>query len=267
MNVYRIVDLFSNANILQARFRGRKVRAKSKKALRLILARLEKANENARLNPNTTLTLGEKTAAALRTLQNAPMISALIKACQALQMSTLYSKDSCEKFVYTDSAHILFSLIQSCNRSTPHQELLRLSLLVLLNVCRYPALAAYMGEDGDGSSPSEILIDLMQMFRDKQDVFKLSTHLLGTLVECSAHARTVCLIEGNKRRLDGIFQILERKQRIETKCKSAGPSSKTVVDKNRRLSGSSRDTLKHREDGYEHLDALTCMKNLLALMQ
>eukprot|EP01033_Poteriospumella_lacustris_P001657 gene1657-1209_t len=271
----RCRQLLRSFRAIVARFRGRKVRKQSKKKLREIISRLEKANEQARLHPTTTMTLGQKTAAALHTLQTAKMISALIKACQALQTSTLYSRDSCEKFVMTDSARILFALIQSCNRSQPHQELLRLCLLVLLNVTRYPHLSEHIGDDCDesGANAADVLIDLMQMFRDKQSVFKLSTHLLGTIVECSAHAKSVCAVPGNKRRLDGIAQILERKQRIESKCKSHGSSATNLLNslsspdhKNRRLSGSSRDSLKEREDGYEHLDAVTSMKNLLSLM-
>lgn len=93
------------------------------------MVRLQKATEEARLNPGSIPTLGQKTATALQILQSAKMISALIKACQALQTSTLYSKDSCEKFVMTNSARILLTLIQSCNRSQPHQELLRYQIV------------------------------------------------------------------------------------------------------------------------------------------
>jgi abnormal spindle-like microcephaly-associated protein len=274
----RIRRMLKSFNTIVARFRGRKVRKQSKKKIQAILIRLEKANEEARLNPGSNLTLGQKTAAALNTLQTAKMISALIKACQALQTSTLYSQDSCEKFVMTDSARIVLALIQTCNRSQPHQELLRLCLLVLLNVSRYPHLAEHIGEDIDdsGANAADVLMDLMQMFRDKQCVFKLATHLLGTLVGCSEHAKSVCLVPGNKRRLDGIAQILERKQRIESKCKSHqfGGSGANLLNllaspdhKTRRQSGSFRDSLKEREDGYEHLNALMCMKILLALME
>lgn len=88
-----------------------------------MLLRLRQAK--LRWSEGGPLTLGQKTAAALITLQTAKTISAAIKACQVLQVSTQYSRDSCEKFVFTNSAVILLQLIQSCNRSTPHQELLR----------------------------------------------------------------------------------------------------------------------------------------------
>jgi abnormal spindle-like microcephaly-associated protein len=66
-------------------------------------------------------------------------------------------------------------LIRSCNRSTPHQELLKHALVVLLNVGRHKALAPNVAE---GDDCTDILIDLMQMFRDKRSIFCLAGNII-----------------------------------------------------------------------------------------
>lgn len=42
-----------------------------------------------------------------------------------LFVSTNHSTKCCEAFTYAGAFKILFDLMKSCNRSTPHQELLR----------------------------------------------------------------------------------------------------------------------------------------------
>lgn len=73
-------------------------------------------------------------------------------------------------------------MIRSCNRSTPHQELLKHALVVLLNVGRHKALAPNVAE---GDDSADILIDLMQMFRDKRSIFCLAgntyTHYINII--------------------------------------------------------------------------------------
>lgn len=62
---------------------------------------------------------------ALQQLQKGKMISQLLKACATLELSTQLSKKCSEAFAKSGASKILFALIRSCNRSTPHQELLR----------------------------------------------------------------------------------------------------------------------------------------------
>lgn len=71
------------------------------------------------------LTLHAKAQHALDLLHKGRMMSHNMKACQYLLLYTSYSKEICELFVYTNSAAILFNLLLTCNRSTPHQELLK----------------------------------------------------------------------------------------------------------------------------------------------
>jgi abnormal spindle-like microcephaly-associated protein len=91
--------------------------------------RIQAAEAKARADPS--LRLGKQTVAALHTLQTGKMISALLKACQVLQLSTQVSRYCCEAFAQAEAASILFGLLRSCNRSQPHQELLRYTKIIM----------------------------------------------------------------------------------------------------------------------------------------
>jgi hypothetical protein len=86
----------------------------------LNIASLENSNNNQK-----GLTLHTKAKNALNLLHHGKMISHYMKGCQYLVNYTNYCKEICELFVYTNSSGVLFRLLQTCNRSTPHQELLK----------------------------------------------------------------------------------------------------------------------------------------------
>lgn len=85
--------------------------------------RIRQAELRARSDPS--LRLGRRTAAALATLQNGKQVSQILKALQFLQLSTQVSKHCCASFAEGGATGVLFGLLRSCNRSQPHQELLR----------------------------------------------------------------------------------------------------------------------------------------------
>ena len=147
------------------------------KALRV---RIIDAEKRAIADPN--LCLAKQTKTSLEVLQSGKMISHLLKACQTLELSTQVSVKCCQAFTEAQASSVLFGLIRSCNRSTPHQEVLRHALVVLLNVARHTQLAAFVAQSSDST---DVLVDLMQMFRDKQPIFSLSCELLGRLAAAS----------------------------------------------------------------------------------
>jgi abnormal spindle-like microcephaly-associated protein len=85
--------------------------------------RIRAAELKARADPS--LRLGKRTVAALATLQNGKQVSQILKALQFLQVSTQISKHCCASFAEGGATAVLFGLLRSCNRSQPHQELLR----------------------------------------------------------------------------------------------------------------------------------------------
>ena len=87
-------------------------------------------------------------------------------------------------------------------------------MCVLLNVTREKAHAVKLAESFDGI---ELLVDLMQMFRDKKQIFVLSCELLCRLAGGSQKIKSDCAKAEMRKRLEGIMHIMQRKGKIESK--------------------------------------------------
>jgi abnormal spindle-like microcephaly-associated protein len=104
------------------------VRKHSSKKLQALRKRIFESQQRAAADP--TRILGRQTQSALVMLQTGKMVSQLKKACQMLFVSTQISARCCEAFTHAGAFNILFDLLKSCNRSTPHQELLRYVIFI-----------------------------------------------------------------------------------------------------------------------------------------
>jgi len=166
----------------QAVIRGRLVRSKCSKKVRVRAARIEAANSHARANPR--LRLGNRTRAALDILLKSKSLSEIMEAVTILEIATRLSEVCCASFVEAEATNILFVLIRTCNRSLPHIKLLHGVLLTMSNVAKYdyllPSMATVTGV--------EVFLDLVQMFRDKDAVFCLVVALLERVVGSSEEA-------------------------------------------------------------------------------
>lgn len=131
-------------------------------------------------------------------------------------------------------------------------------MIVLLNVARHPSLASSVAQCSDAT---DVLVDLMQMFRDKKSIFCLSCELLGRLAAaseaikvsnrltatsadnlplCSTHSshfsllprssqlQNTCNTTDYRKRLDGILSIIERKHRLDARVKNIGGGKAAV---------------------------------------
>ena len=125
-------------------------------------------------------------------------------------MSTRLSPVCCERLASHHAIPILLFLIQSCNRSQPHMEVLRLALNVLRNLAlcdktvtkvrptradarRGPGAGtdvfavprvvhAHVGAQlFETTDVIEVLSELMQIFRDSTDIFVRSLQVLAIL--------------------------------------------------------------------------------------
>ena len=151
----------------QAFHRALQVRRQMTTQVRVVYENIMVANAHARSNPE--MKLSTRTQAALLTLQKGKMISHVLKACQTLEYSTSYSVVCCSNFVIASASKILFTLIRSCNRSTPHQELLR---YVSMGVRVYSCWSGCWSGCWRSSSMARIYLN-MQSFSFCQN----STHL------------------------------------------------------------------------------------------
>lgn len=167
----------------QSVFRGLRVRRTTAAALKSIFHKLKQAN--ARSLGGSNLCIGYKTMSALQQLQNSRSLSEIMAAIRVLEMATRLSEQCCESFSRAKAADILFSLIRTCNRSLPHVELLHFILLTMWNVARYDHLLSSL----ETATATEVYLDLVQMFRDKESVFCLAVSLLDRVIKNSGEVR------------------------------------------------------------------------------
>ena len=162
--------------LLQTVYRGHLVRlARSRKA-RAAAIRIKRANRDALAEPQ--MKLGVRTSSALVVLQTSKRLSEIMRAITTLEVSTRLSRKCCVAFAQADAPSILYDLIRSCNRSLPHIELLHYILLTLTNVASHSLLLPSIATE----TSIEILMDLIQMFRDKENVFCLAVSLMERIV-------------------------------------------------------------------------------------
>ena len=170
----------------QSLVRGCIARCHRTKKLENHARRIAAATQKAMKNPS--MKLGCRTQASLDVLRTSKSLSEIMAAVCVLEISTRLSQTCCETFVQAGAPDILFSLIQTCNRSLPHIALLQYILLTMTNVARFgsllPSLATATGV--------EIFLDLVQMFRDKELVFCLVASLLERVVGSNEEVLVRC---------------------------------------------------------------------------
>ena len=82
---------------------------------------LKQASDQA----DETCTLAYRTTLALKTLLRERQINPLINALSNLGVTTRFSQRCCVRLVEQKGVSIILELMRNCNRSKPHQELLR----------------------------------------------------------------------------------------------------------------------------------------------
>jgi len=161
------------------------------------------------------------------TLQTSKRLSEVISAIKTLEVSTRLSEKCCRAFATADAPEILYALIRTCNRSLPHIELLHYVLLTLSNVARYPSLMPSVATDDS----LEVLMDLTQMFRDKENIFCLAIALLERVVFSSLKLLDMCRSAENTKRLKGIHALCKRRQKMARGApQAASPPSSSGIE-------------------------------------
>jgi len=190
---------------IQSLFRGWQCRLKMGNKVTAAASRIANANRNAESMPH--LTLSSRTAAALFTLQTSTRLTELMAAVKTLEVSTRLSGKCCIAFVNANAFDILYELIRSCNRSLPHVELLQIILKTLSNVSTHQSLVPYIASE----DVVDILLDLIQMFRDKESIFYPATLILEKVVFVSVHLQNKCGNRENAKRIKGVYSLCRRK--------------------------------------------------------
>merc|ERR1711865_1265251 len=140
------------------------------------------------------------------------MGAVVINACAHLDIATRLSRECCKKIVNEDAIHIILRLLRSCNRSSPHMELLKYALNVLHSLSGYsgPCKAIFAASDS-----VDILVELMQMYRDKHTIFVKACRVLQKMCASPQQRQEFASMDEMVKRLDGIYNIIRLKYKRE----------------------------------------------------
>ena len=196
--------------VAQAFWRGALARKRSSKSLKAMRQRVRRANSNAR----EEMKLGNRTSKALSVLLNSSNLSEVFIAIKTLEVSTRLSSVCCICFVENNAVPIIYGLMRSCNRSQPHRKLLKHALHVLISVWPFEIRRKEL-------SPAffdrfEVLVDLIQMFRDKTPTFRLVCRLGRWLCSAPERALKAAKDKDIMKRLRGVHAVLSRKSKINS---------------------------------------------------
>jgi len=199
---------------IQSIFRGNCVRKGNSRKICAVAKRIAQVNKIAKAEPE--MTLGSRTSSALLILQTSKRLTEIMVAIQTLEISTRMSQKCCIAFTAAGAHNILYNLIRSCNRSLPHVELLQFILTTLSNVSKYLELISSIATN----KGFDILLDLIQMFRDKDKIFCLASTLLELLVRNDDSLAMQCQKRENLKRITGVHNLCLKKVSLSKSNKS-----------------------------------------------
>lgn len=203
------------AHRLPALYRGYRVRQTS--SLRITQARHRILRATLAAQPH--LLLSHRTTVALTILSTSHSLTHIIDACQHLVVVTQLSA-TCRHRLITQYhvVRVILDLIRSCNRSQPHQEILRHAVLVLENMSRDPRC-------GWGAViTSGELEGLIVTMLSHKDLLHVLNSLVVTVVNLMAYERVKTVLRGVKEvatRLRMVRMGVVRRRRLTSSSSSS----------------------------------------------
>lgn len=168
--------------------------------------------------------LGPRTKDALDSLISAKSFSEVKKSVSILENATKLSRNSCKAFVSAGVHTILYDVMRSCNRSAPHIDLLESILGTLFHVSNHRDLVSKITNDDS----VDTLIDLIQMFRDKDEVLNFTTMILKRIVWSDNKYLFRCRRKENMKRILGVYKLLKT-ERNDNATKPEGTHGKNGI--------------------------------------
>jgi len=207
---------------VQALWRGRQVRAavdaERRAALEEALRRLREAKARAREEQE----LGYRTRTALRAIGSSRQLQDVVKACHVLELSTRYAVHCRQVVARHRAIPVLLQLIRSCNRSQPHQSVIRLALQVVDNMARCPATINDVFAVG---SLVDTLVELMQVYRTTPAIFLPAADILVIFARRSELRAEIRANRALCRMLVRLHDILKKKASLQERYGSGAPST------------------------------------------
>jgi hypothetical protein len=199
------------ATKIQALWRGYQVRKETDMLLNSIRNRLSFYIQNRTSSDNT---LGTRIINSLKIIKHqCHAIDTLGKSLVDLNTVTSLSPECCEIFSKEGAIHILYEFIFNCNRSTPHMDLIKMCLGILINLAKYAQTCQHViGKD----HWIGILLSLLQAYHlSNPSIFMNVCALLILLAQNESNKQRLLAHEGLVKKLHTIFQILSRKANLK----------------------------------------------------
>ncbi|KAH9534823.1 hypothetical protein CY35_17G023600 [Sphagnum magellanicum] len=172
--------------------------------------------------------LGHRLTNALAQLLSQKTVSGILHTCATIDMATEHSKQCCERLAEGGAILKLLQLIQTTNRSPPHEQVLKHALSILANLARFPDLALRIVNTSDSIM---IIAEQLLVFRNKEEVFSKAMEVVQNVCStpgCAEIIKTTSLVI---RRLQNVAQMLERKHDVEKRNLDKIPQSQPILRK------------------------------------
>ena len=169
------------------------------------------AAARARIDTEHSSKFQRHTLRAITTIETSKKFNEVLKAAMTLEKITHQSIEDCKLIIQTNIQNKMLSILRRCNRSSPHLELIRSILTVLTNIAQHSSIILHLAS----AKAVDILTDLVQMFRDKSNIFALSSALLEKMLLSSSTLLSGYSTPENKKRLCGILSLC-RGRAVET---------------------------------------------------
>ncbi|XP_062607577.1 abnormal spindle-like microcephaly-associated protein homolog [Saccostrea cucullata] len=154
--------------------------------------------------------LGNRTESALDYLLQYKQLSHLLEALVHLDVATRLSPACCERLVEVNAVSVIYTLISSCNRSQPHMEVIKMAVSILLNLAKYDRTLPYVFMD----EALNILLDLMQIYREKGLIFNRTCTLVGILGRDECRRKIILSQPRVTERLQSLYKLTARKYKL-----------------------------------------------------
>ena len=198
---------------IQSMYRGYLVRKAASKKMKVIRSRVIKINANL----DERLTLANRTSSALDILLTHKQLSFVLKACENLNVATRLSTKCCEKMVQEKAVPVLFQLMRTCNRSKPHMAVLIHALKIISHLAKHRNTGDAVIKIPDSIN---MITELLQMYRDKMDIFSVAVSILALFVKVPENAQFIAKQDKAVKRIQGIYSIMSKKMKLAAKLKN-----------------------------------------------
>jgi hypothetical protein len=158
------------------------------------------------------VTLGSRIRNSLRVLGYSGIsIHQVMLALNDLDKVTRLSRECCEFFGAERAPDTLYAFINSCNRSVPHMDLVKLCIRILINLAKHKRTAQCVLEPANSLS---VLISLLQAYSTSNPVIFMEVCILFIILaesESSDVAKQLAAQETNMKKIQAVHALLERR--------------------------------------------------------